>query len=54
VPLSLHVERNWFSRELLAAMDAKITELMGREKESENPARVLFLPGRKTAARTGG
>jgi hypothetical protein len=37
-----------------AGMDAKIVELMGREKESENLARVLFLPGRKTAAKTGG
>jgi len=51
--LSLHVERDWVSRELLMAlyqaaggseakMDMRIAELMGREKESENLAKVLF------------
>ena len=54
-PLSLHVERDWASREFLVEMlkaiggseeymDRKITELMGRGMESENLAR-LILPG---------
>lgn len=53
-PLSLHVERDWTSREFLLRlyqavggsepkMDAKIVELMGRERESENIAKILFL-----------
>ena len=52
-PLSLHVERDWASRELLARlyqavggseekMDAKIVELIGGGRESENLAKVLF------------
>jgi hypothetical protein len=52
-PLSLHVERDWASREFLARlyqavggsedkMDAKIVELMGQRKESENLAKILF------------
>ena len=54
-PLSLHVERDWTSREFLLelytslggteeSMDKRITELMGQEEESENLAR-LILPG---------
>ena len=57
-PLSLHVERDWASREFLVEMlksvggseeymDGKITELMGHGKESENLAR-LILPGWET------
>jgi hypothetical protein len=52
-PLSLHVERDWASREFLARiyeatggseekMDAKIAELMGQGRESENLAKMLF------------
>ncbi len=52
-PLSLHVERDWASREFLAGlyqavggseekMDAKIVELIGQRKESENLAKTLF------------
>ena len=52
-PLFLHVERDWASRELLLGlyqavggsepkMDARIVELMGRERESENLAKILF------------
>ncbi len=52
-PLSLHVERDWASRECLVnlyqaaggsedTLDAKIAELMGEGKESENLAKVLF------------
>ena len=52
-PLSLHVERDWASREFLAGlyqavggseekMDAKIVELIGQGKESENLAKALF------------
>jgi len=59
-PLSLHVERDWTSREflvnLLAAagvseeiIDRKITELMGRGSESANLAR-LMLPGWETVS----
>ena len=55
-PISLHVERDWASREFLVRvykavggseekMDTKITELMGQEKEFENLARVLFPDG---------
>lgn len=58
-PLSLHVERDWASREFLVElvkalggteenMDSKITELMGNGRESENLARLL-LPGWQTA-----
>jgi len=54
-PLSLHVERDWASREFLVEllkasgsseenMDRKITELMGQGMESENLAQ-LMLPG---------
>ncbi len=54
-PLSLHVERDWISREFLTnlleahgiteeIMDRKIVELMGRGLESQNLAR-LMLPG---------
>jgi len=54
----LHVERDWASREFLSRiyqavggseekMDAKITELMGQGKESENLAKVLFSHGRE-------
>jgi predicted GH43/DUF377 family glycosyl hydrolase len=54
-PLSLHVERDWASREFLLelytsmegteeSMDRRITELMGQGMESENLAR-LILPG---------
>jgi len=54
-PLSLHVERDWASREFLVElleasggseenMDRKIAELMGQGTESENLAR-LMLPG---------
>lgn len=54
-PLSLHVERDWASREFLLelytslggteeAMDRRITGLMGQGMESENLAR-LILPG---------
>ena len=54
-PLSLHVERDWASREFLVKlvtalggseenMDSRITELMGQGRESENLAR-LILPG---------
>lgn len=54
-PLSLHVERDWASREFMVqlleaigvseeGMERKITELMGRGLESENLAR-LMLPG---------
>ena len=57
-PLSLHVERDWASREFLVEMlkavggseeymDGKITELMGHGKESENLARLL-VPGWET------
>jgi len=56
MPLSLHVERDWASREFLARlyqavggsedkMDAKIVELMGRGRESENLAKMLFPKG---------
>ncbi len=52
-PISLHVERDWASREFLVIvyetvggsegeMDKKIAELMGQGKESENLAKVLF------------
>src|SRR4030043_961753 len=52
-PLSLHVERDWASRELLVelyqalggserALDEKIVELMGQGRESENLAKILF------------
>jgi len=52
-PISLHVERDWASREFLAGlyqavggseekMDAKIVELMGQGRESENLAKMLF------------
>jgi predicted GH43/DUF377 family glycosyl hydrolase len=55
-PISLHVERDWASREFLARlyqaaggseerMDTKIAELMGRGRESENLAKVLFPEG---------
>jgi hypothetical protein len=48
------VERDWASREFLLRlyqavggsepkMDAKVVELMGRERESENIAKILFL-----------
>ena len=58
-PLSLHVERDWASREFLVElvtalgdteenMDSKITELMGNGRESANLARLL-LPGWQTA-----
>ena len=58
MPLSLHVERDWASREFLARlyqavggsedkMDAKIVELMGRGRESENLAKMLFPKGRR-------
>jgi predicted GH43/DUF377 family glycosyl hydrolase len=54
-PLSLHVERDWASRDFMIGlleaaggseegMDRKITELMGKGAESENLAR-LVLPG---------
>jgi predicted GH43/DUF377 family glycosyl hydrolase len=54
-PLSLHVERDWASREFLVEMatslgvseenmDSSITELMGHGRESENLAQLL-LPG---------
>jgi predicted GH43/DUF377 family glycosyl hydrolase len=54
-PLSLHVERDWASREFLVEllkasggseenMDRKIAELMGQGMESENLAQ-LMLPG---------
>jgi len=54
-PLSLHVERDWASREFLVEMlkalgvsegymDGKIAELMGHGRESENLA-LLMLPG---------
>jgi len=57
-PLSLHVERDWTSREFLVEMvtslgiseenmDSSITELMGHGRESENLARLL-LPGWQT------
>lgn len=57
-PLSLHVERDWTSRELLVELfealggseeniDRKITELMGQGMESESLAR-LILPGWQT------
>jgi predicted GH43/DUF377 family glycosyl hydrolase len=57
-PLSLHVERDWASREFLVElvtslggsennMDNRITELMGHGRESENLAR-LILPGWQT------
>jgi len=57
-PLSLHVERDWASREFLVEMvtslgiseknmDSSITELMGHGRESENLARLL-LPGWQT------
>jgi hypothetical protein len=53
IPLSLHVERDWASREFLVRvyqvvggtekkMDDKIAELMGQGKESENLAKMLF------------
>jgi hypothetical protein len=52
-PISLHVERDWASRELLVRVyqavggseekvDTEIAELMGRGRESENLAKVLF------------
>jgi len=52
-PFSLHVERDWASREFLAGLyqavggseekiDGKIVELMGQGKESENLAKTLF------------
>ena len=52
-PLSLHVERDWASREFLVELyqalggtekivDEKIVELMGQGRESENLAKVLF------------
>jgi predicted GH43/DUF377 family glycosyl hydrolase len=52
-PISLHVERDWASREFLVRvyqamggseekMDMEIAELMGRGRESENLAKVLF------------
>jgi len=52
-PLSLHVERDWASREFLVQLyralggdekilDEKIVELMGQERESENLAKILF------------
>jgi len=52
-PLSLHVERDWMSREFLVELyqalggdekilDEKIVELMGQERESENLAKILF------------
>ncbi len=52
-PMSLHVERDWASREFLVRiyqavggseekMDAKIVELVGRGRESENLAKILF------------
>jgi hypothetical protein len=55
-PISLHVERDWASREFLVRvykavggseeeMDTKIAELMGQEKEFENLAKVLFPEG---------
>ncbi len=57
-PLSLHVERDWASREFLVGllkavggseenMERKITELIGQGMESENLAR-LILPGWET------
>ncbi|MFC1994227.1 glycosidase [Chloroflexota bacterium] len=57
-PLSLHVERDWLSREFLVElfkaqggseeiMDSRIVELMGHGMESENLAR-LILPGWQT------
>ena len=57
--LSLHVERDWASREFLVriyevvggnedSMDAKIAELMGQGRESENLAKTLFHHGRET------
>ena len=57
-PLSLHVERDWTSREFLVelvkalggneeSIDRKITELMGQGKESENLA-MAILPGWST------
>ncbi len=53
-PLSLHVERDWSSREFLEEllkasgrseeeMDKKITELMGQGRESDNLARLMLL-----------
>jgi len=53
-PLFLHVERDWASREFLLRlyqavggsepkMDAKIVELMGRERASENLGKMLLL-----------
>ena len=58
-PLSLHVERDWASREFLVELvtalggseeniDSRITELIGHGRESENLARLL-LPGWQTA-----
>ena len=52
-PLSLHVERDWASREFLVEMatalgvseenmDSSITELMGHGRESENLARLIL------------
>jgi len=52
-PLSLHVERDWATREFLVelyhalggsekALDEKITELMGQGREWENLAKILF------------
>lgn len=52
-PLSLHVERDWASREFLVklyqalggnekALDEKIVELMGQGRESESLAKILF------------
>ncbi|MBI2980451.1 MAG: hypothetical protein HYY41_06480 [Chloroflexi bacterium] len=57
-PLSLHVERDWATRELLAElyravggseekMDAKIVELIARGSEPENLAKMLFPQLRK-------
>jgi len=58
-PLSLHVERDWASREFLSRiyqaiggieenMDAKIAELMGEGRESENLAKLLFPQSRES------
>jgi len=58
-PLSLHVERDWASRELMVELyhalggsekmlDEKIVELIGQGRESENLAKILF-PGVRDA-----
>jgi predicted GH43/DUF377 family glycosyl hydrolase len=58
-PLSLHVERDWASRELMVELchalagsekmlDEKIVELIGQGRESENLAKILF-PGVREA-----